>query len=96
MKALKISLNSITIIEIDNDLPALKNEIGENISTVGLKDGGVMIIDEDGMGKQCPHNDTASYVAGRHVYGTALIAGERDDELDDVPEQYLALLTLGE
>jgi hypothetical protein len=96
MKALRIALNSITMIEIDSDLPALKKEIGDNISTIGLKDGGVMIVDEDGMKKQCPHNDCASYVSGQHVYGPALIVGERGDELDDVPDQYLVLLNLGE
>ena len=57
MKALRIELNSITMIEIDSDLPALKKEIGDNISTIGLKDGGVMIVDEDGMKMQHPHND---------------------------------------
>lgn len=96
MRALKIGLNSITVIDVDNELHALQHEVGGHIETVGLKDGGVMIVDEEGLLKQYPHNDTASYISGHHIYGTALIVGADGDEFDDVPERYLALLELGE
>jgi hypothetical protein len=88
--------NSITIVDVENDLRALQQAVGGRIETVGLRDGGVMIVDEKGILKQYPHNDTASYISGRHIYGTALIVGADGDEFDDVPEQYLPLLKLGE
>lgn len=94
MRALKIEPNSITVIDIENELRALQQAIGGYIETVGLRDGGVMIVDEEGLLKQYPHNDLASYISGRHIYGTALIVGTDEDEFDDVPEQYLALLDI--
>lgn len=93
MRALKIELNSITVIDIANELHALQQAVGGHIEMVGLRDGGVMIVDEEGLLKQYLHNDLASYVSGRHIYGTALIVGADDDEFDDVPEKYLALLS---
>lgn len=101
MRALKITLNSISVIDIEGDtvgaeLKALQKEVGGFIETITLRDSGVMIVDEDGIMKQYPHNDTASYISGHHIYGTALIVGQDDDRFDDVPEQYLVLLRLGE
>ena len=94
MRALKLEMNSISIIDVDNDLKALQKAVGGRIETVGLKDGGVMIVDEEGMLKQYPHNDLASYISEKHIYGTALIVGSDDssDEFDDVPEQYYVWL----
>lgn len=89
MRALKINLNSITIVDIENDLHALQQAVGGYIETIRMKDGGVMIVDEDGIMKQYPHNDLASYISGHHIYGTALIVGERGDEFDDVPQKYV-------
>lgn len=89
MRALKINLNSITIVDIENKLRALQQAVGGYIETIRLKDGGVMIVDEEGIMKQYPHNDFASYISGHHIYGTALIVGERGDEFDDVPQQYV-------
>lgn len=89
---MKLALNSISIIDVDNDLHALQKEIGGNIEKIGLKDGAVMIVDEEGMLKQYPRNDFASYISSRHIYGTALIVGVDREEFDDVPEQYYAWL----
>ena len=55
-----------------------------------------MIVNRDGMQQQYPHNDTASCISGRHIYGTALIVGADGDDFDDMPEQYLPLLGLEE
>ena len=96
MKALQITLNNINVIDIDNDLHALQKAVGGRIETVGLKDGGVMIVDEEGLMKQYPHNDTASYISVLHIYGTALIVGTDGEEFDDVPDQYLCWLRLSE
>ena len=92
MRALKLEMNSISIIDVDNDLKALQEAVGGNIETIGLKDGGVMIVDEEGMMKQYPRNDLASYISGKHIYGTALIVGVDGEEFDDVPEQYFVWL----
>lgn len=92
MRAMKIELNSISIVDVENDLHALQEAVGGHIETVGLKDGGVMIVDEEGMLKQYPHNDLASYISGRHIYGTALIVGADDEDFDDVPDQYYVWL----
>lgn len=92
MRAMRIMQNSITIVDVENDLRALQQAVGGHIETVGLRDGGVMIVDEEGILKQYPHNDTASYISGRHIYGTALIVGVDGEEFDDVPEQYLEWL----
>ena len=85
-------MNSISIVDVDNDLKALQKAVGGNIETVGLKDGAVMIVDEEGMLKQYPHNDLASYISEKHIYGTALIVGVDGEEFDDVPDQYYVWL----
>ena len=92
MRALKLEMNSISIVDVDNELIALQEAVGGHIETVGLKDGGVMIVDEEGMLKQYPHNDLASYISEKHIYGTALIVGVDGEEFDDVPEQYYVWL----
>ena len=89
IRALEISLNNIRVIGIENELHALQQAVGGHIETVGLNDGGIMIVDEEGMLKQYPHNDMASYITGLHIYGTALIVGADGDEFDDVPQQYI-------
>lgn len=92
IRAMKLCLNSISIIDVDNDLHALQEEVGGRIETVRLKDGGLMIVDEEGILKQYPHNDLASYISGRHIYGTALIVGVDGEEFEDVPDQYYVWL----
>lgn len=89
IRALRIALNSIDVIDIPNELHALQQAVGGHIETVGLKDGGIMIVDEEGLLKQYPRNDMASYISGSHIYGTALIVGADGDEFDDVPQQYI-------
>ena len=94
MRELKIETNSISVIDIDNELHALQDAVGGYIETIGLKDGGVMIVDEEGMLKQYPRNDIASIISRHHIYGVALIVGADGDEFDDVPDQYLCWLKL--
>lgn len=89
IRALRIALNSIDVIDVPNELHAMQQAVGGYIETVGLKDGGIMIVDEEGLLKQYPRNDMASYISGRHIYGTALIVGADGDEFDDVPQQYI-------
>jgi hypothetical protein len=97
MRALKIELNRISVIDIDGadvhaELLALQHEVGGYIETVPLHDGAVMIVDEDGLLKQYSHNGIASLISKRHIFGTALIVGTDGDDFEDVPEQYLEWL----
>lgn len=101
MRAMKLELNSISLIDINGDtvekeLKEMQQAVGGYIETVHLKDGGVMLVDEEGLLKQYPRNDLASILSGHHIYGTALIVGQKGDRLTDVPEKYLTLLEIGE
>lgn len=95
MKALKIT-GIVQPVEIANDLRALQHAVDGYIETIGLRDGGVMIVDEEGMLKGKPQNSLAGLVAGTMIYGTALIVGTDEDEFDDVPENYMELLRLND
>ena len=92
MKAMKLSVADISIVTVENTVEALQQVVGGSIETIGLSDGGVMIVDEEAVLKWKPRNDLASYICGRHVYGDALIVGTDGDEFDDVPEQYFVWL----
>ena len=97
MRAMKLEPNKLPcIVDIDNDLHALQQAVGGRIETVGLKDGGVMIVDEEGLLKQYSRNDLASIISGRHIYGTALIVGADGDDFDDVSGDYFVYLELNE
>lgn len=95
MKALKIT-GIVQPVEIANDLRALQHAVDGYIETIGLRDGGVMIVDEEGMLKGKPQNPLAGLVAGTMIYGTALIVGADEDEFDDVPECYMWLLHMND
>ena len=90
IRALKIT-DTVELIDIENDLHALQEAVGGYIETVTLR-GGVMIVDEEGLLKEYPHNDLASLISGCHIYGAALIVGVNDDEFDDVPQQFVDAL----
>ena len=96
MKAITIKGAIVRLDEIKNDLRALQYAVDGYIETVGLKDGAVMIVDEEGLLKDKPYNTLASLIAGTCIYGTALIVGRKGDQFDDVPEIYLPLLSCGE
>lgn len=92
MRAMKLDLNSISIIDVEPNLQSLEEAVSGHFEAINLKDGGVMIANRKGMLKQYPHNDLASYISGRHIYGTALIVGVNGEGFDDVPEQYFVWL----
>lgn len=96
MRVMKIELDSINIVDIENELHTLQQAVGGYIEKVKLRDGGLMIVDEEGLLKRYHRNDNASAVAGRPIFGTALIVGVDGEEFVDVPEQYISLLRLGE
>ena len=93
IRAMKLELNSISIVDVEGDLKSLEEAVGGLFELISLKDGGVMIANKKGMPKQYSHNDLASYISGRHIYGSALIVGMRaNGHLCDVPEQYYVWL----
>lgn len=96
MKAITIKGTIVRLDEIQNDLRTLQMAVDGRIETVGLRDGGVMIVDEESQIKGKPYNTLASLVAGTAIYGIALIVGADEDEFCDVPETYLHLLHCGE
>lgn len=91
MKALKIT-GVVQLIDIHNELEALQHAVDGYIETIGLPDGAVMIVDEEGRLKNKPVNRIASIFAGMLIVGTALIVGVDEDEFDDVPESYVNTL----
>ena len=92
MRALKLEMNSISIIDVESNLQSLEEAVSGHFEAINLKDGGVMIANRQGMLKQYPRNDRASYISGKHIYGTALIVGYNGKSFDDVPEQYFVWL----
>lgn len=96
MKAITIKGTLLRLDEIANDLRALQHAVDGYIEIVGLRDGAVMIVDEEGKLKDKPYNLLASLVAGTDIVGSALIVGVDGEEFCDVPEPYLTLLSCGE
>ncbi len=95
MKALKLA-GIVSMCDVDGDLKSLRSKLlGGDVSTIGLVDGGIMIVDANGQQHGKPYNQLASLIAHMAVFGIALIVGADDanDEFDDVPDQYLALLS---
>lgn len=82
MRALLIGIAHRNMIDIDSNVKALEECVGGNIEKIELKDGGIMIANAQGMLKQYPRNDLASYISGKPVYGAVLIAGTDGDDVD--------------
>ena len=97
MRAMKLELNSISLIDINGDtvekeLKEMQQAVGGYIETVTISEDSVMIVDEEGMLKNYQHNDLASYISGVHIYGTALIVGVDGEKFTDCPEQFFVWL----
>ena len=73
---------------IAEELHLLQQHVGGYIETVSLRDGGVMLVDEDGRMKRLSEN------RGQQILGNVLIVGQKDDLLTDVPSKYYALLAI--
>ena len=82
------------IEEIDNTLETLQKTVGGYIETVSLRDGGVMLVDEDGRMKRLSENLIATALCGRQILGNVLIVGQKEELLTDVPSKYYALLAI--
>ena len=79
---------------IEAELHQMQAHVGGYIETVSLRDGGVMLVDEDGRGKRLPEKLIATALCGQQILGNVLIVGQKEDLLTDVPSKYYALLTI--
>ena len=79
---------------IEAELHQMQAHVGGYIETVRLRDGGIMLVDEDGRGKRLPENLIGSVLCGQRILGTILIVGQKEDLLTDVPSKYFALLAI--
>jgi len=55
-------------------LDEMQSAVGGYVEMVVLRDGTIMLMDEDGRSKNLPVNRAASYLAQRIVVGTVIIA----------------------
>lgn len=83
---------AVALTEVSNDLHGLRACIGGNITTIGLRDGAVMIANADAENRGLKHNPIASLIARRQIYGPVLLVGADGDDFDDVPDEYLVWL----
>ena len=81
-------------IGISDELHLMQAHVGGYLEAVHLKDGGIMLVDEDYALtlKKKPLNHIATALYGQPIFGNALIVGQKDDMLTDVPSKYFALL----
>ena len=95
MRAIKIT-SLVRPVDVENSLKALQTEVQGYIEEVRLKDGGCVLVNEEGALNGMPQNPIASLVAGTLIYGPALIVGIDEDREDytDVPASYAELLMI--
>ena len=79
---------------IEAELHQMQAHVGGYIETVRLRDGGIMLVDEDGRGKRLPENLIGSALCGQRIRGNVLIVGQKECLLTDVPSKYYALLAI--
>lgn len=96
MRAMLLKGFLISMIDLENTLPAMQQSVGGKIETTTLRDGGVMISDRDALPKERAYNNIASLIAGTGIYGDAVIVGAEGDAFCDVPDPFLALLNFPE
>lgn len=96
MRAMLLKGFLISMIDLENTLPAMQQAIGGKIETTTLRDDGVMISDRDALPKERPYNNLASLIAGTSIYGDAVIVGAEGDAFCDIPDPFLALLNFPE
>ncbi len=92
IRAMMLKGFRISMIDLENTLPAMQQAVDGKIETVTLRDNGAMICDREALPKDKPYNNLASLIAGTGVYGDAIIVGADGDGFCDVPDPFLALL----
>ncbi|MBQ6040012.1 MAG: DUF3846 domain-containing protein [Oscillospiraceae bacterium] len=86
-----VGIEGSSIVE---ELHLLQQHVGGYIETILLRDGGVMLVDEDGRMKHSEENLIATVLCGKQILGTVLIVGQNEEMLTDVPSKYYALLAI--
>ena len=81
-------------LTIADELHLMQAHVGGYLQHVYLRDGGIMLVDEDYLltKKRLKLNRIATALYGEPIFGNALIVGQKDDILTDVPVKYFALL----
>jgi len=74
-----------------SEIKGLQDLVGGYVQEVHILDGGVMLVDEDGLMKQLPPNPWATRIAGTPIVGTAVIVGSDGSDYTDAPQDYLNL-----
>jgi|SRR6266446_4401261 hypothetical protein len=61
--------------EIQASLTTLQNAVGGYIETVAVRedDSLILLVNEDGLSLELPHNAPASALAHRHIVGNAIL-----------------------
>lgn len=93
MRAIKIT-SRVELKDIRNRLHDLQQEVLGSIECVPLRDGGIMLVNEEGAINGMPQNPIASLVAGTMIYGPVLIVGNGGEDFTDVPDAFDELLQL--
>lgn len=93
MRAIKIT-SRVELKDVRNRLYDLQREILGCIECVHLRDGGIMLVNEEGAINGMPQNPIASLVAGTMIYGPVLIVGNGGEDFTDVPDAFDELLQL--
>ncbi len=91
MKAIyKVPRKAAKLVKVENTLEALQKAVGGYIECVTLRDGGVLICDEEGLLKgNVLFNQK---VEGHMIFGPFLIVGQDGEEFTDVPDCYIDAL----
>ena len=81
-------------IDINDELHLMQAHVGGYLEALHLKGGGIMLVDEEFalQHKRKLMNKIATALYGRAIFGNALIVGQKEDMLTDVPPKYFALL----
>ena len=86
---------------IADEISQMESHVGGYIKQIQLKDGGMMLMDEDGSSnsKHLKLNVIASVLYGKDVWGNVLIVGldehsQPETVLTNVPDRYYALLAI--
>ena len=84
---------------IADEISQMESHVGGYIKQIQLKDGGMMLMDEDGISKRLKLNIIASVLSGKDILGNVLIVGldehsQPETVLTNVPDQYFALLAI--
>lgn len=71
-------------VDIDNTLEALQKAVGGYLEAIGIDDGLIMLVDEDGRMKKRPYNFD---LGNSMIVGDVLIVRSSDGEFTDLTKE---------